>query len=241
VVPFDCASKGMEFLKPLGAASLAAAALTPVSFADITNFRDWMDANGVAANSTANTWYGLAGVGGPLLTPMTASFGSFWGYPPTSDDTPLLALEADVGSYGGAAGAATFNGSWVHAGPGIPAVLVFAPSQATYATGMNVRSELIANGLSGNGITISVATVIGGVTTDRGTATLSGTANDRLDLFSFGAGVTLGAGDKVLIVFGDNGNYQFDHANFNAWLGVPAPGALAVLAAVAAIPSRRRA
>ena len=231
----------MKFPMFLGAASLAAATLSHAARADITNFRDWMDANGVATNSTANTWYGTAGVGGPLLSPLTASFGSYWAYLPTFDDTPLLALKADVGSYGGAAGAATFNGSWVHTGAGLPAVLVFAPSQATYATGMNVRSELIANGLTGNGITISVATVIGGVTTNRGTTTLSGTADDRLDLFSFGAGVTLGAGDKVLIVFGDNGNYTYDHANFNAWLAVPAPGALALLAAVAAIPSRRRA
>jgi len=223
----------------LVAASLAAATLSSTALADITNFRDWMDANGVATNSTSNTWYGTAGIGGSMLAPVTNSNGSYWAGSYASS-TPVLALAANVGSWTGAAGPATFNGSWVHTGPNVAAVLVFQPSQTTYATGMNVRSELIANGLSGNGITITVSTVIGGVTTNRGTTTLAGTTADQLDFFAFGSGVTLGAGDKVMISFGDRGDYNFDHANFNAWLAVPAPGALALLTAAGLVSRRRR-
>jgi hypothetical protein len=229
----------MKCLTTLVAASLAASTLSCAAFADITNFRDWMDANGVATNSTSNTWYGTTGVGGSLLAPVTNSNGSYWSGQ-FAGGTPVLALAANVGSYAGAAGPATFNGSWIHTAPSVATVLVFQPSQATYATGMNVRSELIANGLSGNGISISVSTVIGGVTTNRGTTTLVGTTADQLDFFAFGSGVTLGVGDKVMISFGDRGNYNFDHANFNAWLAVPAPGALALLAAVGLLSHRRR-
>ena len=225
-------------LTPTGLIALALIA-APAS-ADITNFREWISANGVGSNSTSNTWYGLAGIDGPLLSPLSNSNGSYWAYTPTFDDTPLLALPTTVGSYGGAAGACTFDGSWVHTGSGVPAVLVFAPSVTTFAGGMSVRSELIANGLSGNGVTITVYTVIGGVTTNRGTTTLGGTSTDQTDLFAFGSGVTLGVGDKVMIAFGDRGSYLHDHVNFNAWLTVPAPGAIVLLAAAGLVGSNRR-
>ena len=72
------------------------------------------------------------------------------------------------------------------------------------------------------------------------TTTLAGTSSDQTDLFAFGSGVTLGVGDKVMIAFGDRGNYTYDHVNFNAWLTVPAPGAIALLAAAGLVGASRR-
>lgn len=205
--------------------------------ADILNYRDWLTANPTTPNSTANEWYGTIGLGGAMMT----SNGSYWYSPGYPNNTPLLGIRTTVGSDNGAAGPATFDGSWVHSGPGVPAVLVFAPTVATWVGGMNVQSELIANGLSGNGFTITVYATIAGNTTSLGTTTLTGIST-RLDSFNLPSMTLLNAGDSLSVAFGDNGSYLFDHANFNAWIVIPAPGAAALvgLGGLLVVGGRRR-
>lgn len=214
--------------------SLALGVAAANAAADMTNFRDWVDANGLATNSTSNLWYGTAGVDGGLMTADTSS----WYTPGQPFGTPLMGPLTSVGSDNGAAGPATFDGIWVHPGSGLPAVLVFAPQSSMWVSGMAVHSELILNGLSGNGVTITVLATIGGVTTNLGTTTLTGTS-DQLDVFSLGGLVQMNAGDSFKVVFGDNGSYLYDHVNFNAWL-VPGPGGLATLTLLAGARGRRR-
>ncbi|MFO0961447.1 MAG: hypothetical protein U0625_00920 [Phycisphaerales bacterium] len=209
--------------------------IAPLAGADMTNFRDWIDANGLATNSTSNLWYGTTGVGGALM----ASGGNSWYSPGYPFGTPLFGPLTEPGSDNGAAGPATFSGVWAHPGSGVPAALVFAPQSATWASGMSVRSELILNGLSGNGVTITVLGNIGGNAYNFGTTTLTGT-NDQTDFFSFGGPVQLSAGDTISVVIGDNGSYLYDHVNFNAWLDVPAPGSIALLLAGGLARRRRR-
>jgi hypothetical protein len=203
--------------------------------ADMTNFRDWVDANGMATNSTSNLWYGTSGLGGPMM----ASTGSGWNSPGYPVNTPMIGGAVAVGSNGGAAGTATFEGLWCHPGSGTPAVLVYAPQSTIWTGGLRVRSELIVNGLSGNGVTFTVLATIGGFTSNLGTTTLTG-SNDRLDFFSLGGMTQLNAGDTLSVVIGDNGSYLYDHVNFNAWLDVPAPGAMTALLAFGAAHGRRR-
>lgn len=203
--------------------------------ADLHNYRDWLTANPTTPNSTANEWYGTIGLGGPMMT----TNGSYWYSPGYPASTPLLGLRTTVGSDNGAAGPATFDGSWAHPGSGIPAVLVFAPTVATWVAAMNVQSELIANGLSGNGVTITVYATIAGNTTSLGTTTLTGT-NSQIDSFNLPNLTLLNAGDSLSIAFGDNGSYLFDHVNFNAWISVPTPGAAALLGLGGLLASRRR-
>lgn len=205
-----------------------------VAHADITNFRSWLDANPSTPNSTSNAWYGTRGVNGAMMN----SNGSYWDSPGFPASTPLIALRTSVGSDNGAAGPATFAGSWVHPGSGIDAVLTFAPSVPTLLGRVSVRSELIANGLSGNGVTISVYTTIAGNTTAHGSVLLAGTSLSRLDDFDFPL-TTLQPGDRVHIAFGDNGSYLFDHVNFDATVTIPAPG-VACMAGVAVIALARR-
>lgn len=192
--------------------------------ANILNYRDWLSANPTTPNSTANEWYGTIGLGGAMMT----SDGSLWYSPGYPNSTPLLGLRTTIGSDAGAAGAATFDGSWAHAGPGVPAVLVFAPTVATWVGGMDVQSELIFNGLSGNGITITVYATIAGNTTSLGTTTLTG-VDSRFDSFNLPGLTLLNVGDSLSVAFGDNGSFLFDHVNFNATITVPAPGPAAVL------------
>ena len=216
--------------------AVVGALVVPGASASMTNFREWVDSNGLNTNSTGNLWYGTTGVGGPL---MVAGGGS-WVTPAVQFQTPLIGPITAPGSDNGAAGPATFDGLWVHPGSGVPAVLVFAPQSDTLVGIVNVHSELIANGLNGNGVTINVITNIGGVETDRGTTTLGGTSSDQLDLFSLGQPQTLQAGDTISIVFGDRGSYLFDHVNFNVWMTVPTPGVGAAALIPALIGLRRR-
>ncbi len=205
-----------------------------VAHADITSFRGWLDANPTTPNSASNTWYGTRGVNGAMMT----SDGSAWTSPGFPNGTPLTALRTSVGSDNGAAGPATFAGSWVHPGPGIDAVVTFAPSAPTQLGRVTVHSELIANGLSGNGVTISVYTTISGVTTAHGSIVLVGTASDQFNDFDFPLTI-FQPGDRVHIAFGDNGSYLFDHVNFDATVTIPAPG-VAGMAGVAVIALARR-
>lgn len=214
----------------------AAALVCGSARADILNYRDWLDANPTTPNSTANEWYGTIGLGGPMMT----SDGTTWASPGYPANTPLLALRTFVGSDNGAAGPATFEGSWVHPGSGVPAVLVFAPSVATLVGGMDIRSELIANGLSGNGITITVYATIGGSTSTLGTTSLGGISTSVLHSFNLPNVTTLNPGDSLSVAFGDNGSYLFDHVNFNAWITIPTPGAAAVLGLGGLLAVRRR-
>jgi hypothetical protein len=213
----------------------SAAAACGSAHADILNYRDWLSANPTTPNSTANAWYGTIGLGGPMMT----TDGSFWSSPGYPNGTPLLGLRTTIGSDNGAAGPATFNGSWAHSGPGVPAVLVFAPTVATWVGGMNVQSELIFNGLSGNGVTITVYATIAGNTTSLGTTTLTG-VDTRFDSFNLANPTLLNAGDSISVAFGDNGSYLFDHVNFNATISIPAPSAAAVLGLGGLLAARRR-
>ncbi|HYF14691.1 MAG TPA: PEP-CTERM sorting domain-containing protein [Phycisphaerales bacterium] len=213
-----------------------ALAMSSAALADMTNFRDWVDANSFATNSTSNLWYGTTGLGGPLMAP-----GTSWISAGQPFSTPLIGPLVSPGSEPGAAGPATFDGSWVHPGNGIPAVLTFAPQAPTLVGAVHVHTELIANGLSGNGITIQVLTTIGGVTTNHGQTFLGGTVSDQVDEFNLPAPTVLSPGDTVAILFGDNGSYLYDHVNFNAWMSpIPAPGSVALLGAGLVVAARRR-
>lgn len=225
----------MEKRTFLGVAA-AAALVCGSAHADILNYRDWLDANPTTPNSTANEWYGTIGLSGPMMT----SDGTAWISPGYPANTPILALRTSVGSDNGAAGPATFAGSWVHPGAGVPAVLVFAPSVATWVGGMDVRSELIANGLTGNGITITVYATIAGNTSTLGTTSLAGISTSVLNSFNLPNATTLNPGDSLSIAFGDNGSYLFDHMNFNAWITIPTPGVAALLGLGGLAATRRR-
>jgi len=203
--------------------------------ADVHNFRDWLTANPTTPNSTANEWYGTIGLGGAMMT----TNGSYWYSPGYPNSTPLIGIRTTVGSDNGAAGPATFDGPWPHSGLRVHAVLVSAPTVSTWVGAMNIQSELIANGLSGNGITITVYATIAGNTTSLGTTTLTGT-NSQIDSFNLPNLTQLNAGDSLSIAFGDNGSYLFDHVNFNAWITVPTPGAAALLTLAGLVTSRRR-
>ncbi len=210
-----------------------------VSHGTILDMRSWIDANGFSNNSASNEWQGRIGSAtGALMTPgLTA-----WTTPGVQFSVPLIGPITSPGSDSGAAGPATFDGLWVHPGSGVDAVAVFAPQSAVDLAGVRVRSELIGNGLSGNGVRILAFLTVGGITTQIGShAVLGGTSVEQTDDFLLPGTVTLNPGDTLAIHFNDNGSYLFDHVNFNATVIIPAPaGGLVLCGAGLACVRRRR-
>lgn len=204
--------------------------------AEILDLRQWLDTNGFASNVATNTWQGRrVDAAGALM-----AGGSAWISPGFPVNTPLFGPLTSPGSDPGAAGPATFNGVWMHPGSGTPAAAVFAPQSPVWAGGVSVHWEFIANGLSGNGIRLSVQATIGGVTSNLGSPIVLTGSDDRTDFFALPSVIQMQPGDSIAVIFDDNGSYLFDHLNFNATIGIPAPGAAAGLLVVGLAATRRR-
>lgn len=210
--------------------------LAGAATADDNEFRSWVDTHGWATNSVTSLWYGQSGVGGSLMSATPTE----WRTTSEAYTWPMIGPLVNIGEYGGTAGPATFNGMWGRPGPRLDAVLVFAPKSDTWVAGMDVHSELISNGMLGDGVTISVVANISGNVTSLGTIVLAHTADARLDHFTFSTSTLLQAGDTLSVVIGNNGSFLYDHVNFNAWVTAPGPGGLAVLAGAVAMGGRRR-
>lgn len=225
-------------LPVVAAASIAALAATSAHGA-ILDMRAWIDANGFVNNSASNEWQGRIGSAtGALMTPSATN----WSTPGVQFSVPLIGPLTSPGSDNGAAGPATFDGMWVHPGSGVDAVAVFAPQEVLDVGGVSVHSELIANGLSGNGVRITAFLTRSGVTTPlSGVGILVGTSSDQVDNLTLPSITTIGPGDYIAVHFNDNGSYLFDHVNFNINVIVPAPAGVSLAAApMLALVARRR-
>ncbi len=209
--------------------------LASAASAELTSFRDWIDTHGLSSNGPGQTWCGLSGLNGGLLE----TDGSSWRSDGQQYDWPMIGPIVNPGDYNGSAGAATFAGLWGRPGIQRSAVLEFTPQSSMMATGFNVQSELIANGLLGDGVLFTIVARIGGHTSTLGSFVLAGTTDARLDFFSFGGLTELNAGDSVSVVISNNGSFLYDHVNFNAWI-IPGPGGMAFLMAGGLVRGRRR-
>ncbi|CAG0980369.1 hypothetical protein PHYC_01734 [Phycisphaerales bacterium] len=214
----------------------ACCALGPAALGDVLGFRSWLDTNGFGTNNASNLWQGRVG---SATGSFMSSAGTSWVTVGPQFSVPLMGPLINIGGENGAAGPATFDGLWAHPGAGVPAVLVFAPQAPTFVDGMTVHSELIANGLSGNGVQFTVYATVGGNTGSLGTTTLTG-VTDRLDVFALPSTTLLNPGDTLSLYISDNGNYLYDHVNFNAVIAVPAPSSIALAGVLIAARRRRK-
>lgn len=207
------------------------------SRASVSDLREYFVQRGFGPQNETDQWtvrYGAAN--GPLL----ASAGSYF-YGPYQHSTPIFGPILNVGDYAGWGHGATFEGIFVHAGPGVPMVATFRVDETTVLSGFTVRAEMVLNGISSNGMGFEVVTDIGGTLVSRGSGTwgYSTVASDHP--VDFGGETTLAAGDKVHILFNDNGSFLYDHANIDLVpLVVPGPGSILVAGGVLVTASRRR-
>jgi len=215
---------------------VAAAGVVTSASADFTTFRDWVDLHGFGTNAESNEWCGTAGLHGPLMSPVDGA----WKTMDQQYGWPMIGPIVNPGEYGGTAGPATFAGLWGRPGPNYGAVLNFCPQESIWIEGMNVQSELIANGMSGDGVTITVIAEIDGHTQNLGTVILANTTEARLDFFSLGGLTQLNAGDRLSVIIDKRESFLYDHVNFNAWVHAPGPGAIGVFGAAGLLGAGRR-
>lgn len=120
-------------------------------------------------------------------------------------------------------------------------VVTFCADEITILTGFMVKAEMVLNGISSNGMGFEVVTDIGGVLQSRGSGTWGYSLTATEIPVDFGGHTTLAAGDKVHVIFNDNGSFLYDHANMDlAPLVLPTPGTGLVAMGVLAAACRRR-
>lgn len=204
--------------------------------ADVNNMRDYFVGAGFGAQSASADWvvrYG--GHDGALM----AGAGTYFSGP-YDHGTPIFGPVLEIGDYAGWWHGATFEGLFVHSGPGVSLHAQRNFAEATLLRGLTVQAEMVLNGNGGNGLGVEVYTIIGGVRAFRGGFAFNYATPETDHIVDFGSDVAMAAGDRVEVVYLDAGSYLYDHANTNVLLNVvPAPGALA-LAGLAALGGRRR-
>ena len=202
-----------------------AAFLTPHAYAQTYEMRDFFDSLGgtYPGQTSGALWtFHLGSQEGGLL-PVLAS--DAYGHGPslyTQIGQKVNTGDAYWnGTFGyGAQVTPTFNGVFLH--PGYDAAtstaIVFNAPDNTWLNGVTVQSEMIVNGLAGDGVDIAVRHTRNGISTVLGTYSVSG-SNYTEQSFSFGSTPLLFAlGDRIEIDVGPNpGSYLHDHLNINVF------------------------
>ncbi|PAW63222.1 MAG: hypothetical protein B9S34_14700, partial [Opitutia bacterium Tous-C1TDCM] len=77
------------------------------------------------------------------------------------------------------------------------------------ASAIRFTSELVGNGNWGNGIDLTLRTVIGGNAVDRGPFAITNIISAQT-AFSFGtSGLTFNAGDEIVVMFSARGSFLY--------------------------------
>lgn len=199
----------------------------------------WTAHYGDAAGSLLPPAGSTYGYGSPIYTQL--------GYPVNTGDSYWN------GSFGyGVQVTPTFDGLFLHTGTSAASsvAIVFTAQETVWLDGVTVLTEMVSNGLAGNGVDIVVSHVRDGVATDLDSYLVSG-ADASIRAISFGAvPLMFAAGDRIIVDVGPNGSNLYDHVNIDVMTSavaapVPEPEAyaliLAGLAMVGFAARRRRA
>lgn len=230
-------------IRSFALAALLVAGPVQAQVFDLRDFHESLD--GTQQQVPGNLWtyrYGDAS-GGLLPLLGTGFFGYACG---TCTQIGQLVNTGDPAwnsSFGyGAAVTPTFDGLFLHPGPGATSsvAIVFTAPSDVWLSGVTIDAEMVINGLAGNGVDIEVSHTRDGVTTVLGSHEVSG-PNFSQVAYAFGpTAIFFAAGDTVTIDVGPNGNYNFDHLNIDVRTTavaapVPEPASSALLLAGASV------
>jgi hypothetical protein len=124
---------------------------------------------------------------------------------------------------GGTAGTNEAAGIFTHtASSGYTAAVFHADSSFT-TTGITFSYELVGNGNSGDGIDLSLRTVVGGNVVNHGSITITNVINTATDFSFAGPGLTFNAGDQIVVLFSARSNYLYDHGWWDVSLTETSP------------------
>ena len=129
---------------------------------------------------------------------------------------------------GGTAGVNEAPGIFTHtANTGLTSA-TFQADSVFVAQSFVITSELVGNGNLGNGIDLTLRTVVGGNVVDHGTFSIFNTLSAQTT-FDFGlAGLQFNPGDQVSVLFSARGSYLYDHGWWDIALHETNPGTSSV-------------
>lgn len=111
----------------------------------------------------------------------------------------------------GAAGVNEAAGIFTHTASSGYTSAVFHADSTFAAESIAFTHELVGNGNWGNGIDLSLRTVIGGNAVDHGTFSITNILSAQT-AFNFGvSGLSFGIGDEIVVLFSARGSYLYDH------------------------------
>lgn len=111
----------------------------------------------------------------------------------------------------GSAGTNEAAGIFTHTAASGYISAVFHADSSFTAESILFTHELVGNGNWGNGIDLSLRTVVGGNVVDHGSFAITNILSAQT-AYNFGvSGLTFNAGDEIVVTFSARGNYLYDH------------------------------
>ena len=124
-----------------------------------------------------------------------------------------------IGGYSGPESIPTFDGVFVHPGKAYATAVVFHAPKAMSISEIKLRSEGVADSAYSNGISVTVNSVISGVTKQIGSFTFF--YPSMVETSYTYSTIALQEGDMIEIIFGNNGDHHFDHGHVNVFISTP--------------------
>lgn len=231
----------------VASALLSSVATSALAMPVVYDVRDYFVGLGstLPVQTAGNLWTFHSGdQNAALLSPSADAYVTSGG----SLSTPLFGLLTTAGGSAGTAGfcpglsAATFDGQWAHPGPSAPTGIVFHAPNAGIIEKIDVWAEGIANSCQSNGLTVDLGVVVNNLLSPIASYGFGFVTPQVFNAFM--PNLTVGAGDMVQLLIGNNGNYLFDHGNVRiavhlaplsttsggGGMQVPEPASLALLA-----------
>ncbi|MCB1998580.1 MAG: PEP-CTERM sorting domain-containing protein [Rhodoferax sp.] len=222
------------------------------------SLREWFEAfpGNYPVQSETDTWTFRAGGANGALIPSNGA--NYRMLSPTNYQQ--IGALVDTGTHGCTSGfcpgspattRATFDGVFVHSGSSTATSAVFRADSAMTLDEIQLWSEGVVNANNGNGFAVSISAIVGGLTQSIGSFNFSwATTQNAKDERLYAPGLSLAAGDLVVISYGNNGSWLYDHGNVDVVLrtsaaddtnSVPEPSAAALaLAALGLLGVQRR-
>jgi hypothetical protein len=124
-----------------------------------------------------------------------------------------------IGVWSGPESIPTFDGVFVHPGKANATAVVFHAPEAMSISEIKLWSEGVGDSAKSNGISVTVNSVISGVTRQIGSFTFF--FPSMVETSYTHSTIALQEGDMIEIVYGPNGDHHFDHGNVNVFISTP--------------------
>jgi hypothetical protein len=212
-------------MNPKIAILCASLAVTPALRADFVGIYDYMSSLGgaYAAQTGNESWTFHTGDQNGAL--MGLYGGSGYGNPGAYAQFTSPSAAGTLAP--GTAGTNEAAGLFTHTASSGYTAAVFHADTTFTAESLLFTYELVGNGNLGNGIDLSLRTIIDGNVVDRGTIAIANILSAQT-AFNFGVtGLTFNAGDEIAVLFSARGSYLYDHGWWDIALqevNTPPPG-----------------